>query len=203
MENNLSFRSFEIVVGCFEIKIHNIVIVDILPNNYTVGKYLDFLRPLGGREVESAISMVAELESRGIKVDDKIKKLIQSEFFSKSFTEALGRMSRRVAIVKGRTTDCRSPMVLIRDGFPSDFDLVPTEITFHLAYLISHFITKEFLNIHNMDRIFIMSNPLEKFDKNDDNLIIEWDPSYNKAISTTLYENSYSGDHNAGYLFFY
>ena len=88
-------------------------------------------------------------------------------------------------------------------GLLDDLSLVPTEITFHLAYLLSHFITKEFLNIHNMDRIFIMSEPLQKFGEYDDNRIVEWDPSYKNSISTALYENPYSGDSNAGYLFFY
>ncbi|MFA6524067.1 MAG: hypothetical protein WC264_00545 [Candidatus Paceibacterota bacterium] len=196
MKNNL-IKSIEIEVGYFKIKANDIVIVDVLPDSETLGNRFDFFEDVCDFN-KPITSMVTELELRGIKLNDIIKKLIQSGFFNKNFNDSLEQISHHVAIIKGRTTHCRSPKVLIRDGLPDDFYLVPAEITFHLAYLISHFITKEFLNIHNMDRVFIMSDPLEKGDK-----IVEWDPSYNNSITTALYDNPYSGDRNAGYLFFY
>lgn len=203
---NKSIDSLKIEVGHFRITPQDIVTVNILPEKHNAsGIYLDFIESIrkSSTEQKPVAVMVTELESRGIKVGDKIKKLIESGFFVQDHYEALREMFSSIAIIKGRTTTCRSPEILIRDGFPDDCILVPAEISFHVAYLISYFITKEFLNIHNMDRLFIMSGPLEKLNKHDDDLIVIWDPTYNNYISTALYENPYSGDKNAGYLFFH
>lgn len=199
----LPLDSLEIEVGQFKIKTDDIIILDISPQGRLshIGDHLDFLK---GNNIDgkSIITMVSELRSRGIKTDDKIKELIQSGFFKGIYDDFRRISYSRVIIVKGKTTRCRVPAILIRDGFPSDFYLVPAEFTLHLAYVISHFITKEFLNIHNIDRLIMMSNPLEKFNVHDDDLIVAWDPS-NNSVRTVLSDNSYTGDSNAGYLFFY
>jgi hypothetical protein len=199
--------SIEIDIGSFKIKVDDMVFVDIslVGKRPMINSYLNFLLPSGGvgiRAEFTTLMMANELESKGIKINDKIKKLIQSGFFNLPLDVFLKRIFSQIVIIKGRTARSRSPMILIRNGFPEDFILVPTEITFHIAYLISHFITKEFLNTHNMDRVFIMSNPLEKNDGYDDDRIVEWDPTYHNSIGTCLYENPYSGDQNVGYLFF-
>ncbi len=187
--------------GWFSIKPDDIVIIDIIKNIHTLGDYLNFTK-VGLSESISNADMIGELKSKGIWVDGKIERLIQSGFFKEGLSDSHHGIYDQVAIIKGRTTYCRHPSVLIRDGFPEDLYLVPPDVTFQVAYIISHFVTKTFLNIHNMDRVFIMSEPLEKLNEEDDNLIIEWDPSYGHCITTALYSNPYSGDTNAGYLFF-
>ncbi|MFA4975150.1 MAG: hypothetical protein WC839_00430 [Candidatus Paceibacterota bacterium] len=202
MENKIS-EIFTMEVGQFRIKADDIIIVDILllPNTYRLGKHLDFTKSTLGDDM-SITAMVNDLKLRNIDIGNKINKLILSGFFKKSFSSSIREIFDKVAIIKGRATYCRYPSVLIRDGFPADCYLIPPQITFHVAYIISKIFTKEFLNIHNMDRIFIMSDPLEKLDQDDDDLIVVYDPSYNKVITTGSYNNPYSGDQNAGYLFF-
>lgn len=203
MEKNLPLWSLNLKVGFFDIKVSDAIIIKINNNDYkALGNHLDFLPENNGFNRKSIEIMVSELKSNGVNFDDKIKKLIESGLFNKS-SDYLNNSYDCVAILKGKATNCRSPKRLISEGIPSDFFLVPIEETFSIAYLISNLFSKEFLNILGMDRIFIMSNPLEKFDKFDDDLIVEWDPSYHgKTIKTALYDNPYSGDKNAGYLFF-
>ena len=111
-------ESVEIKVGCFRIKVNDIVIVDILPDEHTIGEHLDFIVPFKNEAIKPISSMVSDLESRGIKIDTKITDLIQSGFFSKNFDGSLSRMFHSVAIIKGRATICRSPEVIIRKCLP-------------------------------------------------------------------------------------
>lgn len=204
METTPKIRSLSLDVGWFDIKFDDILVVDIRPNEETQGNHLNFANISSfhvGEEITVA-NMVENLKSKGIDLSDKITKLISTDFFEKSFIDALGQIYSKAVIIKGRSTNCRSPFVLIRDGFPSDLYLVPPKITFHVAYILAHIFTKEFLNIHNLSRIFIMSEPLVKLDQYDDELIVEYNPCHTKSISTALYTNPYSGGKSTGYLFF-
>ncbi len=191
-------NNFEVVVGCFSIKFNDLVFIDVLPDRYLNDSFKKKIQEI---KKMSNLEMLGDLENRGIKISSKIAKLIQDNFFGNG-PENFKEIYSRVAIIKGSATSVRAPKILIREGFPENFFLVPVKTTFSLAYLLTFIFTKEFLNFHNIDRIYIMSEPLEKFHEHDDNLIVTWDPSYYKGIDDTLYSNQYSGDKSTGYLFF-
>lgn len=196
-------ESLILKVGWFNMKVDDIVIFDILRDSKKLCDHLHFTSAIRGEGDDITVAaMVEDLKSRGYKIDEKIQKLILSGFFNLNLGGLFHQIFSQVGIIKGRAALTRNPSVLIRDGFPSDFFLIPPEITFQVAYIVSRIISKEFLNIHNMDRIYIMSKPLEKLDEHDDNLIVVFDPSYFEGIHTDLYNDMYGGDKNVGYLFF-
>ncbi|MCL5011920.1 MAG: hypothetical protein M1320_00645 [Patescibacteria group bacterium] len=203
MENKEYALRTKVHVGCFDVSPENVVIIDIKPNLYksTINeRILGFIEELDSKHV-SITQLVQNLESQGKRVDEKIRKLISSGFFKKDFGDALREIFSSIVIIKGRATWNRSPYVLMRDGFPADFYLIPRDTLFHVAYIVSQILSKEFLNIHLIDRVFLMSDPLDKLDEHDDHRIVKWDPD-SSLIGTALYDNPYSGDQNAGYLFF-
>lgn len=190
-----------IETGFFSIKANDLIFIDIKSEYRSVRSELLKIK-LKVIEEMSTSSMTDELKTRNIKLDDKVEKLIDSNFFNEDTRRFKLEIFDEVVIIKGKAAKSRSPEVLIRNGVPDGFYLIPPKITFYLAYLLTFVFSKDFLNLHNIDRIFIMSEPLEKFNEGDDNLILEWDPTYHNCIGTALYENPYSGDKNVGYLFF-
>lgn len=190
-------------IGYFTITIDSFVILDIYPSSVrTTSNQLDFLKTQDLSEMSAAI-IRNSLKKKKIKVDQKIKKLISSGFFHENLAEALRiGIRHKIIIVKGGSMESRSPKSIMNAGLPPNFGLVDSRSSFYLAYLLSRFATSDFLSVHNIDRLYIMSDPLEKIDKYDDNLIVEWDPAL-KSIGTALYDNNYSGDKSVGYVFFF
>ncbi len=146
------------------------------------------------------------LESKNIFVHEKLK--MRKEFFS--FLDLYSFWSdgfSGIVILKAIEIGQISPKVLQRDlVLPEGVRLVPANIAYQITFLLSHCITENFMKVFDLYRILIMNEPLEKIDKNDDNLIMELSPSRkednNKArIELALYENPYSINKGDGLCF--
>lgn len=202
MGNNLQRITVLEEIGCFSIKSDGFIIIDIYPRSRRITtEKIKFLNELGREKIERT-SILTDLVVEEIHIDEKIEKLISLGFFYDNLDKYLKYcISSQVIIVKGSSVGCRSPKTIIESGIPNGLKLVDAKSAFHVAYLLSFFATLDFLNIHNMNRLFIMSEPLEKFNEHDDNLVVRWSPRYS-TIGTGLYENPYSGDSDAGYVFY-
>ena len=197
MEKNILETRFKF--GTFMIGVEDLVFIDLdwnERNNFNILR--NYHKEIYKLRDVPLLEKVEDLEKRGMTVGDNIKERIRLGFFSNTLYYPFDR----IVIIKGRSTFSHIlERLIIKDGYPSDFHLVPANLTFDLAYTMSLILTKEFLNFHNMDQVIIMSNPLEKLSQNDDDLAVKLDPSYHKCITTAWYTKN-SGDRHTGYLFF-
>lgn len=186
-------------VGCLKIEAKDLVFIDLKPGKGT------FSKSLHGKMQEikhiSISEMVRDLNAREIPISGKISKLIESNFFGYDH-ENFKEIFSNIVILKGRATKEHNLKHIIKEGLPDDFSLVPVKVTLRVAYLATFIFSKEFLNLHNLDKVVIMSEPLEKFEQHQNDYLIEWDPSFGHRIGTALYDNHLTGDDGTGYLFF-
>lgn len=148
-------------------------------------------------EIERIEKSFKILDSKNIFVHEKIK--MRKKLFS--FLDLYGFWSgcfSGIVILKAVEVGQISPKTLQRDlVLPEGIRLVPAKMAYQIAFLLSQCTTENFMKVFDLYRILIMNEPLEKIDKNDDNLIMELSPSRkkdnNKArIELALYENPYS-----------
>lgn len=201
---NTSAHSINISIGQFNIGANDLVFVDLVNkyNRYYMGKHLDFLNKKD--RMITPLEMLTDLKSRGIEVSDEVKELIESGFFNKTIYEFNQEAHSKIVLVKGPALNFHTPSVIIRDGLPNEFLLIPSDLTFQLTWILSHFLSKEFLGIHNIYHVFIMSNPLADLSQKGSQVILEWNPNYSDKgmIETSLYDNVHTGGYSSGYLFF-
>lgn len=163
--------------------------------------------------VDTQIKRIEEsfliLESKGVSVHKKIKD--RKDFFSfLSLHSFYGGSFSGIVILKAVEVGQTSPEALQRDlVLPEHVSLVPAKMAYQIAFLMSHFITENFMKVFDLSRIIIMNEPLEKTGPDDDNLTVEISPPSrteglihkNAEIRVTIFNNPYTINKGDGLCF--
>jgi hypothetical protein len=187
--------------GLFRIKLDDIVILDVLSVYHNLRENFKFIPKDDLSESRTISDLVKEMRANGIRITDGVLDLISKNSFVNTFEDfRFNSGYGSIAIIKGRAINSRSPKSVIDRGLPPCLEPLSSKNTFHFAYLISHFLTQQFINIHNIYNILIMSDPF-----NDGKDLIQWTPALGDEpiLSAALYDNPYTGSKNMGFLFKY